>query len=60
MKMKSEKNRQTKLSELEIRYDQILDQLIEDIITKLDLMIEEEELFEKLYRIQQKMELKNA
>ena len=56
MKTKSETGHQTKLAELEIRYDQILDQLIDDIITKIDLVIEEDDSFKKLYKIQRKME----
>lgn len=47
MKTESEKDPQTHLAGLEIRDDQILNQLIDDIILKLDLMIEEEELFKK-------------
>jgi hypothetical protein len=42
MKTKSEKNHQKKLSKLEIKYDQIRKELIDDLGTKLDLMIEED------------------
>lgn len=52
----NKKNLESELAILEIRYGQTKEQLLKDLTIKMKLMIEEEDLFYKLCKIQKKME----